>query len=70
MMKLLKDQRKYDIYILQRENQKLLRKLQTYEHGGMGGGGAAGPMSGDVKSLQQKIMYFEKTVKNLEKERS
>ena len=33
-------------------------------------GGNAAPMSGDVKSLQQKIMYFEKAVKNLERERS
>ena len=61
----LKDDRKWDTYLLQRENEKVLRKLREYEQHD-----SIGPMSGDTKSLKQKIKYYEQSIKTLEKERS
>ena len=34
MMNLLKENRKWDIYLLQRQNATLIKKVKGYEHGG------------------------------------
>jgi hypothetical protein len=65
LISLLKDNKKWDIYMLQKENEKLSRTLKDYESNE-----SVAPISGDTVGLKQKVMYYEKAMKQLEKERS
>ncbi|KRX05294.1 P-loop containing nucleoside triphosphate hydrolase [Pseudocohnilembus persalinus] len=66
LINMLKDNKKWDIYLLQRDNERLLKTVKEIENGG-----PVGPTSGGGDhQLRQKISYYEKTIKQMEKERS
>jgi len=62
---MLKDNKKWHVFLLQRENEKLSKTLKEYDNSD-----SIAPISGDAKNLKQKIGFYEKSVKLLEKERS
>ncbi|CAD8184449.1 unnamed protein product [Paramecium octaurelia] len=66
LVTLLKDNKKWDVYILQRENERLMRQMKEQEVGL----NSVGPMSGEAKGVQQKLQLYERSLKQLEKERS
>ena len=47
----LKDNRKWDVYLMQRENEKLMKTIKHYE----GGHESIGPSSGENKNWKQKV---------------
>eukprot|EP01017_Pseudomicrothorax_dubius_P051103 TRINITY_DN9773_c0_g1_i1.p1 TRINITY_DN9773_c0_g1~~TRINITY_DN9773_c0_g1_i1.p1 ORF type:complete len:111 (+),score=46.13 TRINITY_DN9773_c0_g1_i1:64-396(+) len=64
-MGMLKDSKKYDSFVLKKDNERLEKMLKDYESRD-----SVGPASGEAKSLKAKVVFYEKTVKQLEKERS
>eukprot|EP00828_Plagiopyla_frontata_P003703 TRINITY_DN11192_c0_g1_i2.p1 TRINITY_DN11192_c0_g1~~TRINITY_DN11192_c0_g1_i2.p1 ORF type:complete len:540 (+),score=78.71 TRINITY_DN11192_c0_g1_i2:95-1621(+) len=62
---MLKDNKKWDIYLLLRENEQIKKTLTEYQTND-----SVAPISGDTRNLKQKIQFYEKTIKQLEKERS
>ena len=50
---------------MRRENDKLMGKLREYENND-----SMSPTSGDNGNLKRKIAFFEKTVREMEKELS
>jgi len=65
LINLLKDNKKWDIYLLQKENEKLSKQVRDMESSD-----SVGPVSGESSNLKQKIMYYEKNMKGFEKERT
>lgn len=58
---MLKDNKKWDIFMLQKENERIMKQIKAYEDGSIGG--AYAPSSGDSGMLKTKIMHYEKMVK-------
>lgn len=63
---MMKESGQYDIYVLRKENERLQRTIHGFE----ASYGNAAPISGDVRALSQKISYYEKTLRNMQVERS
>ncbi len=65
LVKMLKDNRKWDIYLVQKENTRLLETVKALEKKE-----SVSPVSGDPENLRQKLIYFDRIVRQLEQERS
>lgn len=64
--RVIKESGQYDVYVLRKENDRLLKMMKEYENNY----GPASPESGDTRILAQKISYYEKSIRQLEAERS
>ena len=66
VMRMVKESGQYDVYMLRKENERLQKVIKEFENNY----GAVSPESGDSKVLSQKIVYYEKAIRQLEAERS
>ncbi|EGR27555.1 kinesin-like protein, putative [Ichthyophthirius multifiliis] len=65
LVNMLKDNKKWDIYMLQKENERLVKSIKQYEDGQ-----SIAPISGDPGMMKTKLMYYEKMIKSIEKDKS
>lgn len=66
VIRVMKESGQYDVYMLRKENERLQKVIKEFENNY----GAVSPESGDTKVLSQKIVYYEKAIRQLESERS
>lgn len=64
--RMIKESGQYDVYMLRKENERLQKVIKEFENNY----GSISPESGDTKVLSQKIVYYEKAIRQLESERS
>jgi len=66
LQRMLKESGQYDMYMLKKENERLNNIIREFESNY----GNVSPQSGDVRILSQKIAIYERSIRELEENKS
>lgn len=66
LQRMLKESGQYDMYMLKKENERLNNIIREFESNY----GNISPQSGDVRILSQKIAIYEKSIREIEEQKS